>query len=350
MDRLFAVFRAARWLIAGAALAAIFTARPALAHTALQGYVKDTAGNPMAGVWVYAYDAGNNIAYGLTDDNGFYDLTVLPGAGWSVTALAPGYKVQTTDGFTPIVDTHNHGPDPILESAPPFPLVKAAAPIPLTAGIDSPEFADAPQIEVNKPYHVVIGLDTLNAWKGPQSVSGRFRVKWDEQALYYAGEVTWAKPHLNSQKDGDIWNGNALQFFIQTSPHDRGRTAYNPDENWHLIVGDGPMPSWWLFGAVQARPDAEIGSHFLATDKPSGDGIFFRLNVPWSLLKKSDGQGIAAPGAEALGAIGIGINAADPAGDRDNTSLKLGLSWPMSDTNGEDPSYLQPVVFTAKAL
>jgi hypothetical protein len=77
--------------------------------------------------------------------------------------------------------------------------------------------------------------------------------------------------------------------------------------------------------------------------------MFFRLNVPWSMLLRASGQGTMPPADESLGAIGIAINAADPASDRASTLRKLQLSWPMSDTNYVDPSNLQPAVFTATA-
>jgi hypothetical protein len=324
-------------------------AAPALAHTAFEGHVRNSSGEPIEGAWVYAYDSGSNIIYGLSEEDGSYDLTVLPGPGWTLTALAPGYQPGTAAGYTAREDTHNPGPDIRLESAPPLTVVQAAAPIALTAGIDSPEFAGAPTIRIDQPYNVVLGLDRPNAWRGPQVVSGRFRVKWDETALYYAGEVTWEKPRLNSHTDGRVWSGTALEFFIQLAPLDRGRTEYDPDRNWHLVVSAGSTPAWWLFGNVQARPEAQVGPQLLATDRPSGDGIFFRLNVPWAMLKKSTGEGTAAPAPEAPGALGIAIDAADPDSDPADTARKFQLVWPMSDTLDFDPSYLQPVLFQKKA-
>jgi hypothetical protein len=309
----------------------------------------DAAGDPIAGAWVYAHGFKNNIIYGTTDAAGLYDLTVLPGGPWSVTALVPGYKTTSDQLANAVVDTHNHGPEFKLEAAPPFALVKAGAPIPLSAGIDAPEFADAPEIRIDQPYNVVIGLDKPDAWPGPQAVSGRFRVKWDETALYYAGEVVWAAPGLNSHSDAEVWNGNSVELYIQTAPFDRARTEYQPDQNWHLVLGAGQTPSWWLFGAVNARPKPALEQNLAVTPRADGKGSFFRLNVPWSMLLRSSGVGTMPPSPESPGAIGIAINAADPASDRANTARQFQLSWPMSDTNYTDPSYLQPAIFTAKA-
>jgi hypothetical protein len=326
-------------------LAVALSAGPAVAHTAIQGHVMDASGNPVGGAWVYAYDSKNNIIYGLSDDGGFYDLTVLPGGPWSVTALAPGFRNGTGVVANALADTHNHGPEFKLEAAPPFRIRWAAAPIPLSAGIDAPEFADAAEIRIDQPYHVVVGLERRDAWKGPQMVSGRFKVMWDDRALYYAGDVIWAAPGLNSHTDAEVWNGNGVDFFIQTAPFDRNRTEYHPDQNWHLALGAGVTPSWYLFGAVNARPSLPLEPQFSWMARPGGNGILFRLNVPWSMLPRSGGAGTMPPAVDSLGALGIAINAADPGSDPANTQRQLQLAWPMSDTNYTDPSYLQPAIF-----
>lgn len=328
-------------------LVALVSAGPALAHTALQGHVKAAAGNPVAGAWVYAYDSQPRIIYGLTDEAGFYDLTVFPGGPWTVTALAPGFKNGTGVLANAVADTHNHGPEIQIEAAAPFRIAKATAPIPLSAGIDAPEFADAPEIRIDQPYHVVLGLDKPDAWKGPDAVSGRFKTKWDETGLYVAGEVIWAAPGLNSHTGAEIWNGNGVDLFIQTAPHDRARTEYHADQNWHLGLGMGETPAWHLFGAVNAAPTLPLAANFAWQARSGGNGAFFRLNVPWSMLLRAGGAGTMPPAPDSLGALGIAINAADPAGDRANTERRLQLSWPMSDTNYTDPSYLQPAIFAA---
>lgn len=345
MQRLFARLGSQARKIVATLGALTLVAGPALAHTAIQGHVKDAAGSPIEGAWVYAYDRKNNIIYGLTDAAGFYNLTVLPGGPWSVTALAPGYAIVTGALDNAVADEHNHGPEFVLDPAPPFSIARAAAPIPLAAGIDAAEFADAPEIRVDQPYHVVIGLDRRDAWKGPEMVSGRFKVKWGDTALYFAGEVIWPMLGLNSHTDAEIWNGNGVEFYVQTAPFDRNRTAYHPDQNWHLTLGAGSTPAWRLFGAVNAEPSAPLDQNFAWQARPAGNGILFRLNVPWSMLLNSAGAGTTPPAAGSLGAIGIAINAADPASDPANTRRQLQLSWPMSDTNDTDPSYLQPAVF-----
>jgi Carboxypeptidase regulatory-like domain/Carbohydrate family 9 binding domain-like len=339
-----AVFRQA----AGALLFALLAAGPALAgNGTITGTVKDAGGAALAGAFVTAYDANNNIYPVTAGDDGTYSIEA-PAGTYTITALAIGHDLATLTGVTLAADKTLDKQDLQLKAATPFAIRKAAAPIPLTAGIDSPSFADAPDIRIDQPYQVVVGLSNPNDWPGPKALSGRFRVKYDATALYIAGDVTWAHPHVNSHTDGNVWQGDAIEFYIQNDPFDPNRTAYDNDHNWQLILGDGPTPAWWLFGGVQAKPKATLAENFQETDKANNTGILFRLNVPWAILLKEDGNPISAPADEALGAFGIAINSVDINSDVADSVRQFQMMWPMSNSNWTNPSGLQPIVFTAK--
>jgi hypothetical protein len=338
---------APRWRLAVAILAAV-TAAPALAHTEFSGTVKDPSGQPVAGAYVTAYNADNYVFPVRTEDDGTYELDVLPGT-YSITAIAPGY-LETTLANLAIVDDQEIDHQEIqLKVAPPLAILKATAAIPLTDGIDSAAFADATEIRLDQGYQVVVGLVDPHDWGGPKVVSGRFKVKWDDANLYLAGDVTFPKLHVNSHTDGNVWQGNAVELYVQNDAYDPNRKAYDPDHNWQLVVGDGPTPAWWLFGSVQAAPKADLAANLAITDKPAKDGILLRLNVPWSILLKGSGEASPAPANEALGALGIAINSADLTSDPSSTTRKFQLMFPMGSTNYTDPSGLRQVVFTAKA-
>jgi Carboxypeptidase regulatory-like domain/Carbohydrate family 9 binding domain-like len=336
------------WPLAMALLATALTAGRAFGHTTLVGKVVGPTGAPVAGAYIAAYDADNYIFADRTADDGTYELDVVVST-FSITAIAPGFKETTLTNVQSVDDQHTEVPDLKLEVAPPLAIVKATAPIPLTDGIDSPAFASAAEIRLDQGYQVVLGLVDPHDWGGPKMVSGRFKVKWDDANLYVAGDVTFPKLHVNSHTDGNVWQGNAVELYLQNDPYDPNRTAYNPDHNWQLVVGDGPTPAWWLFGAVQAAPKASLADNLAITDKPTKDGVFLRLNVPWSILRKANGDGSAAPANESLGALGIAINSADLSSDPSSTTRKFQLMFPMSSTNDTNPSGLRQVVFTAKA-
>jgi hypothetical protein len=336
-------------VLASALFLALLTAGAALAaNGTINGTVKDTAGAALSGAWVSAYDASNLTYNATAGDDGTYSIEA-PAGTYTITALARGHDLATLSGVQLAADQTLNKQDLQLKAATPFAVRKAAAPIALEKGIDSDTFADAPEIRIDQPYQVTVGLSDPNSWPGPSALSGRFRVKYDATALYIAGDVTWANPHINSHTDGSVWQGDAIEFYIQNDPFDPNRTSYDNDHNWQLIVGDGPNPAWWLFGGIQARPKSNLGENFVETDKPNNKGILFRLNVPWSILLKEDGTPISAPADESLGAFGIAINSVDISSDVTETTRQFQMNWPMSNSNWTDPSGLQPVVFTAKA-
>lgn len=343
-----------RWLsgrqlpLAVALLATALTAGRAFGHTTLVGKVVGPTGVPIAGAYVAAYDADNYVFAGRTADDGTYELDVVVST-FSITAIAPGLKETTLTNVKSVDDVHTDVPDLKLEVAPPLAIVKATAAIPLTDGIDSSAFADAQEVRLDQGYQVVVGLVDPHDWGGPKVVSGRFKVKWDDASLYLAGDVTFPKLHVNSHTDGNVWQGNAVELYVQNDAYDSNRKAYDPDHNWQLVVGDGPTPAWWLFGSVQAAPKADLAANVAITDKPTKDGIFLRLNVPWSILPKGSGEASPAPANESLGALGIAINSADLSSDPSSTTRQFQLMFPMGSTNYTDPSGLRQVVFTAKA-
>jgi hypothetical protein len=335
------------WSIAVALLATALTAGRAFGHTTLVGKVVGPTGDPIAGAYVTAYDTDNFIFSARTEEDGTYELDLVVST-FSVTAIAPGFKETTVSHIQSVDDLHTEVPDLKLEVAPPLAIVKAAAPIPLTDGIDAPAFADAAEIRLDQGYQVALSLEDPHDWGGPKMLSGRFKVKWDDANLYVAGDVTFPKLHVNSHTDGNVRQGNAVELYLQTDAYDPNRTAYDPDYNWHLVIGDGPTPAWWLFGSVKAAPKANLADNLAITDKPTKDGVFLRLNVPWSILLKGNGEASLAPANESLGALGIAVNSADLSSDPSSTTRKLQLVFPMSSTNDTDPSGLRQVVFTAK--
>jgi hypothetical protein len=338
--------------IAGALLVAALSAVPALAaNGTIAGTVKDASGAALGGAFVVAYDASNNTYRATAGDDGTYSIEVPPGT-YSVTATgrasveATVKDIAVADGQT--VDKK----DLQLQTATPFPIVKATAAIPLTAGIDAPEFANAQEIKIDQPWQVVQvdGDATPDAWAGPQTASGRLKLAYDATNLYVAADLTFAANRLNSNPGGDPWKGNALEIYLQNDPFDPNRAAYEPDHNWQLVIGLGPTPVMKLYGSVQADATVNLADTLVVTDKPDKKGVLVRANLPWTMFLKEDKSGITAPADEALGAIGIAINAADPKSDPNDTTRRLQLmGLAAGNANWTNPSTLRPAVFTAKA-
>jgi len=114
----------------------------------------------------------------MTEDDGTYSIDA-PAGTYSITAIAIGHDVASLTGVQLADGQTLDKQDLQLKAATPFAIRKAAAAIPLNAGIDSPSFADAPEIKIDQPYQVTVGINTPADWAGPKVLSGRFRVKYD---------------------------------------------------------------------------------------------------------------------------------------------------------------------------
>jgi hypothetical protein len=349
MQRMHVLASALRRQTASTLLLALLAACPALAaNGTLKGTVKDAAGAVLPQAWVTVSDASNHIYNAMTEDDGTYSIDA-PAGTYSITAVAIGHDVNSLTGVQLADGQTLDKQDLQLKAATPFAIRKAAAPIPLTDGIDSNSFKDAAEIRIDQPYQVTVGITNPNDWVGPKALSGRFKVKYDATAIYIAGDVTYAHPHVNSHTDSNVWQGDGLEFYIQNDPFDPNRTAYDNDHNWQLIVGDGATPAWWIYGGIQDRPKATLGENFMETDKADNTGVLYRLNIPWAILLKDDKTPISAPADESLGAFGIAIDSVDINQDVTESVRQFQMNWPMSNSNWTNPSGMQPVVFTAKA-
>ena len=309
---------------------------------------------------VFEVPVGSDGTYSISPvDNGTYKIVAVAhgqGAAQASNVVISDASPTATQNFD-------------LKAATPLPIVKAAGnnPIPLTDGIDSASFQDAPEIDLTGGENVAVPTPTVDPttvsganWTGPNDVSGRFKVKYSSLGIHIAGDVTYKTPRVNDQTGSSIWNANGLEVDIQSDPYDFTRTAYDNDHNWQFAVSLGATPDWWLFGGVAAHPaiagkDEALTSHFAIQDKTPNTGETFRVDIPWAILVDSTGKAISEPADNALGALDLALDAADPsqpAGTSTAASpvvrtVQLTLSgYAQTYTN---PSQLVPVQFVSQA-
>jgi len=337
-----------RWQI-GSALLLLCVAGQAMAAATISGTVKPADNNDLSDSVVVATSDTFKVYRVTVGDDGTYTADVDPGT-YTIVALGKNQE-------TPIVkdkvlkDGDKLTQDFAFKAATPFPIVKAAAPIPLTDDIDSASFQDAPEIQINGGQNVVVG--DPNAWGGPDTVSGRFKIKWSDQALHLAADVTYMTPRVNNQTEGNLWNGNALEFDFQNDPYDPTRTSYDADHNWQLVVGLGDSPDWWLHGALQAHPavnwtDEGLLKHFAIQDKGEHEQRF-RLDVPWAVLLDSTGKGISPPKEGDMAAMDVVLDASDPAADRTTAARLFQVAWSGFEPSHGNPSFERPIQFVTQA-
>jgi hypothetical protein len=324
----------------------LFSLTGAAGAATIGGTVAVPEGKSLEGARVVATDANFNVVRADVNEDGTFELDVEPGT-FTVALVARGLSAPAAKDVVVAADQDVTQNLTAVEAAP-FCIVKSASPIPLTEDIDSAAFADAPVIQLNSGENVAVGEPSeWGPLGGPNMVSGRFKLKYSDQALHLAADVTYKTPLVNIQTDGNLWNGNALEFDFQNDPYDFEREAYDPAHNWQLVVGLGETQDWWLHGSIQARPEASIAANMRRVPKEDGTGEKFRLDIPWGIFRQGDATGdpISAPADNALGAIDIVMDAADPEADRTEAVRRFQLTWSGFDGTWTNPSQLRPVQF-----
>jgi hypothetical protein len=304
--------------------------------------------------------ATNNDTYEVfaakpDDTDGTYSIDLVTNGTYKVVAVAAGFTAPAVTNLV-ISDaspTATENFDMVVPT--PFPIKKSADPIPLTDGIDSASFQDATEIDLNSGENIDIGPagDYDRTMWAPNTVSGRFKVKYSSLGIHVAADVTYLTPRVNNMTGGNLWNGNTFEVYIQNDPYDQSRRAYDRDHDWQFGVSLGANTDWWLWGKIQAHPsingNAEpVTSHVMIQDKPDGTGETFRVDIPWAILLDSTGNAISMPADNDLGALDLALDAANPTAPPDSASLTGGgyqLSWSGLRDLWTNPSEFVPVQF-----
>jgi hypothetical protein len=301
-----------------------------------------------AGATVVATNDKFQVYRATVNDDGTYSIDIPDSGTYKVVVIARGLAADPAKNVVLSDSSATATQDFTLKERAPVCIPKSPNPIPLTEGIDSASFQDALEIVLNSGESLAVGDATK--WGGPTTASGRIKLKYSSLGLHVAGDVTYKTPRVNSQTDGNLYNANALEIYVQNDKYDPARTAYDNDHDWQLAVSLGDKPDWWLYGGVGARPGEDLSSHFAIQDKPTNDGETFRLDVPWSILLDSNGKGIAAPADNDLGAIDIALNAADPtAADKTTATRAFQLTWSGMSDMWTNPSSFVPIQFCPQA-
>jgi hypothetical protein len=112
--RYLAIFSRANDLVTddGNGLADIFVRDRVVWTYAVDGTVRDAAGNPIPDVWVgYGSKVGQSK---LTDTNGFYELYYMPPGQYTIKARKPGLLSDPFERLVSISDTTINGIDFVM--------------------------------------------------------------------------------------------------------------------------------------------------------------------------------------------------------------------------------------------
>jgi len=340
------------WLI-GCAMLTLVASGQALAQTMITGTVTVPAGGSLEGTQVTAFDPTTNKVFRATvDAAGKYALTVEPGT-YTVTVVGRGFGQQSFPNVA-VTEGQSITQNVTFEAAKPVCIVKAAAPIPLTDDINSAAFADAPEIVINSGANIVEGFEGVANFRGAATAGGRFKMKYSEQGIHLAADVTFAKPNTNFGSDTELWKGNSLEIFFQNDPYNATRNALDPAHNFRVVVGLGEQPRLRLGNNLEQAPmvdgtAAVIANYVAVKNREDGKGNLVRVNIPWAFFVTGGDTPtpITAPKDNDLAAIDIRINNTTPEATADAAARQFQLA--LSGLAGTDPRALVPVQFCPTA-
>jgi hypothetical protein len=336
---------ALRGPVACALLIGVLTAQ-ALAAGTIKGkvMVPSTDFDPSAGFVVATNEANTNLYRVAIDADGSYMIENVNPGKYTISVIRGGLSAPDVKGVD-VKDGQTVEQNFAMVAATPFCVLKSATPIPLDQDIDSAAFADAQEIRIGEGK--TLGVGPVEDWfkdGGPGLVSGRFKVKYSDQAIHLAADVTFAKPLVNPHADDALWTGNALEFDIQNDPYDVTREGKEAEHNWQVVVGLGAAADWWEHNSIQGRPKDPVSKYLMRVPRDNGEK--FRLDVPWALLTMgADGDAIKAPADDSLGALDIVLDVADPAAP---DARKYQIQWSGMGNSHWNASSMVPVKFCTK--
>ncbi|KRE99422.1 hypothetical protein ASG89_28080 [Paenibacillus sp. Soil766] len=116
-------------------------------------------------------------------------------------------------------------------------------------------------------------------WGGEQDLSGKGYLKWDRNHLYFGMEVQ-DNIHVQKGTGGDMWQGDSIQFSIDTGRVNGSGSAENNE--FGIALGEqGPMVWRWL--SANGKPTGEMTTVQGAVTR-SGNATTYELAIPWSEL------------------------------------------------------------------
>jgi len=345
-------------MIGSVLLIGALTAPPLAAATIKGKVTSPSAAYDLSQGFVVATNEKMEIYRVPVDADGSYLIENVNPGTYTISALRGGLTVPDVKGVAVVKDSDTIDQNFTMTVAQPFCILKAATPIPLDKDIDSDAFADAEEIRIDQAKQV--GAGPREEWGplgGPDYVSGRFKVKYSDQAIHLAGEVKFKNPLVNVNTGVNSWIGNAIEFDLQDDPYDvnRGDTHPENEHDWHLIVGLGAKSDWWEHNIIEGVPhidgkETQVDQFIKRT--PTASGEKFRLDMPWKIFVRTDanGQAIPPPKDDALGAINIMIDVANPevTDPEDYSGRKFQLAWSGFDTAHWNASQMVPAQFCTK--
>jgi hypothetical protein len=122
-------------------------------------------------------------------------------------------------------------------------------------------------------------------WTGPEDLSGKAYLMWDDTNLYLAAEITDRIPLVNNMKKQNIWNGDAIEMVISMDPKADSKRTYFGRKDYQVGFGTGDgkgnTPTIWNWQRRRVPKDSEIA--VIKTNNPAG--YVLEAAIPWEFFR-----------------------------------------------------------------
>ena len=143
------------------------------------------------------------------------------------------------------------------------------------------EWRALPPLVVDQKSSAVYGA---GAWKGPQDLSGKLWSQWDEEAVYFACEIT-DDAVVQERRRGDMWEGDHVELWLDVDLYGDYNEAMNSADDFQLGLSPGnfqglpPEVFIWLPSVAPASVGRiAIGAQRLGT------GYTLEVRIPTAVL------------------------------------------------------------------
>ncbi|MFA5204879.1 MAG: sugar-binding protein, partial [Lentisphaeria bacterium] len=143
--------------------------------------------------------------------------------------------------------------------------------------------ADAARLLVLDQRDQVLPADPTIGWKGPENLSAKGAISWDEQYLYFAADVI---DNIHVQKDAgfEIWTGDAIQLAVDGGNDAQPNRGYdNNDSEYGLALGPAGQPVVWRWQAPAGTATGPIANAHVRVER-TGTRVVYRFVLPWKEL------------------------------------------------------------------
>ncbi len=190
-----------------------------------------------------------------------------------------------------------------------------------------------PAVVLNQKEQVVAGQ---TEWTGPDYASANIYITYDQNNLYIGADITSKTPMYNSQEASNIYNGDALEFYVGTDLTDPKRTSYSPtDEQIFISPGkNGDNPVAYSMTDKAPIPDSKV------TTKLTKTGYTLMAQIPLKFFYKIN----VGPGKS----VGFDVGLDDVGAASKVRALQL--TWSQQDKSWQDPSQWGTLTFKGNTV